>query len=140
MGASISTPGKPHHSTLEENCDDAENVESDKSKENVEANKNKENNVEEDDEEIVIRRNKTPLSSRKKLRRLTIETPEVDLERLRPKKFNLDATNPLVSSPSHWAAGSEPNFESQPTQDTNNQSGTKRKKPGDFEPDFALQG
>ena len=88
----------------------------------------------------MIRRNKTPLSSRKKLRRLTIETPEVDLERLRPKKFNLDATNPLVSSPSHWAAGSEPNFESQPTQDTNNQSGTKRKKPGDFEPDFALQG
>ena len=44
----------------------------------------------------------------------------------------------VVSSPSHWAAGSEPNFESQPTQEAS-QSGTKRKKPGDFE-DFALQG
>ena len=52
--------------------------------------------MEEDDEEIVIKRPKTPLSNRN--RRLTIETPEVDLERFRPQRFNLDATNPLVSS------------------------------------------
>ena len=51
--------------------------------------------MEEDDEEIVIKRPKTPLSNRN--RRLTIETPEVDLERFRPQRFNLDATNPLVS-------------------------------------------
>ena len=52
--------------------------------------------MEEDDEEIVIKRPKTPLSNRN--RRLTIETPEVDLERFRPQRFNLDATNPLVST------------------------------------------
>ena len=53
------------------------------------------------------------------------------------KKYNFFSK---VSSPSHWAAGSEPNFaESQPTQESSSQSGTKRKKPGDFE-DFALRG
>ena len=52
--------------------------------------------MEEDDEEIVIKRPKTPLSNRN--RRLTIETPEVDLERFRPQRFNLDATNPLVNT------------------------------------------
>ena len=56
----------------------------------------KEKEMEEDDEEIVIKRPKTPLSNRN--RRLTIETPEVDLERFRPQRFNLDATNPLVST------------------------------------------
>ena len=55
-----------------------------------------EKELEEDDEEIVIKRPKTPLSNRN--RRLTIETPEVDLERFRPQRFNLDATNPLVSA------------------------------------------
>ena len=54
--------------------------------------------VEEDDEEIVIKRPKTPLA---KTRRLTIETPEVDLERFRPQRFNLDATNPLGCRISH---------------------------------------
>ena len=53
---------------------------------------------EEDDEEIVIKRPKTPLSRN---RRLNIETPEVDLERFRPQRFNLDATNPLGLRISH---------------------------------------
>ena len=66
-----------------------------KEKEKPETEK-EEKEMEEDDEEIVIKRPKTPLSNRN--RRLTIETPEVDLERFRPQRFNLDATNPLVSA------------------------------------------
>ena len=92
--------GKPLHSTLQENVQNIdenkieEENKSEKEKEKTEKGK-EEKEMEEDDEEIVIKRPKTPLSNRN--RRLTIETPEVDLERFRPQRFNLDATNPLVS-------------------------------------------
>ena len=76
----------------EENKLEKEKEKAEKEKEKEEE---KEKEMEEDDEEIVIKRPKTPLSNRN--RRLTIETPEVDLERFRPQRFNLDATNPLVS-------------------------------------------
>ena len=73
-----------------------QNVDENKIEEENKPEKEKEEKeMEEDDEEIVIKRPKTPLSNRN--RRLTIETPEVDLERFRPQRFNLDATNPLVS-------------------------------------------
>ena len=90
-------PGKPHHSTLQENVQktDENKIEEENKPEKEKEEKEKEKEMEEDDEEIVIKRPKTPLSNRN--RRLTIETPEVDLERFRPQRFNLDATNPLVS-------------------------------------------
>ena len=78
---------------IDENKIEEENK-PEKEKEKPETEK-EEKEMEEDDEEIVIKRPKTPLSNRN--RRLTIETPEVDLERFRPQRFNLDATNPLVS-------------------------------------------
>ena len=78
----------------EENKLEKEKEKAEKEKEKEEE---KEKEMEEDDEEIVIKRPKTPLSNRN--RRLTIETPEVDLERFRPQRFNLDATNPLVIYP-----------------------------------------
>ena len=82
---------------IDENKIEEENkTEKDKEKEKAEKEKEKEMDEDEDDEEIVIKRPKTPLSNRN--RRLTIETPEVDLERFRPQRFNLDATNPLVKS------------------------------------------
>ena len=95
--------GKPLHSTLQENVqnidenkiEEANKPEKEKKKLEKLEKENEEKEMEEDDEEIVIKRPKTPLSNRN--RRLTIETPEVDLERFRPQRFNLDATNPLVS-------------------------------------------
>ena len=79
---------------IDENKIEEENK-PEKEKGKAEKEKEEEKETEEDDEEIVIKRPKTPLSNRN--RRLTIETPEVDLERFRPQRFNLDATNPLVS-------------------------------------------
>ena len=101
---SLSSTGKPHHSTLDVTPKEKKTVENDR-EQTPEKCKESENDREqtlerskelipeaEEDEEIVIKRPKTPLS---KTRRLTIETPEVDLERFRPQRFNLDATNPL---------------------------------------------
>ena len=81
---------------IDENKIEEENK-PEKEKGKAEKEKEEEKETEEDDEEIVIKRPKTPLSNRN--RRLTIETPEVDLERFRPQRFNLDATNPLVIYP-----------------------------------------
>merc|ERR1712008_264453 len=97
--ASVITPGKPLHSTLPENVQkiDGNKIEEENKLEKEKEKEKAEKEKEEDDEEIVIKRPKTPLSNRN--RRLTIETPEVDLERFRPQRFNLDATNPLVIYP-----------------------------------------
>ncbi len=86
----ISTPGKPLPQSLNQNLDDTEVIIN-----NPDVNPNPETT--------------TPQNLPKR-RRLTMETPEVDLEKFRPKKFQLDLTNPEMTSPSKWAAGSEPSF------------------------------
>ena len=75
---------------------------------------------------------KTPLNAIKRSR-LTIETPDVDLEKFRPKKYLDDLDISKDTSPSKWAAGSEPSFaQTQPCSQQQAASGSKRKRSEDF--------
>ena len=131
--STVSTPGKPHPSELEKKQTESK-------QEEVEIKVTKESDADYEDDEIVIKQptlqKRDEFTPVNKKRRLSIETPEVDLEKLRPHRFDLDASHPQ-GTPSNWAAGSEPSFAgTQATQAT--QSSAKRKRFDNI--DFAIRG
>ena len=60
-----------------------------------------------EDDEIIIKRPNIEKTPNNLKRRLTIETPEVDLAKFKPVKYELN-TSMEVATPSKWVAGSEP--------------------------------
>jgi hypothetical protein len=131
------TPGKPEPKDLEiaENPPPEADIDDDDDDEIViTTGRKKVEAVEKADENKIVIKNKffdtvlTPKNDPK--RRLTIETPEIDMEKIKPRPFE-------APSPSKWAAGSEPSF-SGGTQ-TQKSSASKRRRT-DFEDDYYLRG